>query len=157
MQIRAYRPNQDYRAVLEAQCDLYQINFPRFQCSPAFLADQAHRLRTVARRPFEQGIFMLIDGDVLAGFIWVSIRMDLQGPFGSVDQVYLWPDYRQKGLGGQLLEAAHEFLRKQGVDLARLYVTSNNAVAVRLYERYGYRITRYEMERVEGKHGEEQH
>ncbi|MDA8194659.1 MAG: GNAT family N-acetyltransferase [Thermaerobacter sp.] len=151
MEVRAYRPQLDYRAILGAQCDLYQINFPRFLCSPAFLADQAQRLRIAARRPFENGIFVLADEAALAGFIWVSVRSDLQGPYGSVDQVYLWPLYRHRGLGVLLMDAAHAYIRQQGLELARLYVTRDNDDAVRLYERQGYRVTRYEMERAESR------
>lgn len=147
MQVRPYRPQQDYRAVLDAQCDLYQINFPRFVCTQAFLADQAQRLRVAGRRPFENGLFVLDDDGVLAGFIWVTVRMDLQGPYGSIDQVYLWPHYRRRGLGEQLMAAAHEFIRRQGLEVSRLYVTVDNRDAVRLYERTGYRVTRFEMER----------
>lgn len=147
MQIRPYRPQQDYRAVLNAQCDLYKINFPRFVCTPAFLADQAQRLRAAAKRPFENGIFVLEDGLDFAGYVWVAIRMDLQGTYGSVDQVYLQESYRRRGLGKLLMSAAHDFVIKQGIKVSRLYVTAENQDAVRLYEREGYAVTRLEMEK----------
>ncbi|CAB1128120.1 N-acetyltransferase domain-containing protein [Candidatus Hydrogenisulfobacillus filiaventi] len=149
VEVRPYRA-QDYRAVLDAQCDLYQINFPRFVCTSAFLGEQAQRIRTAVRRPYENGIFVLDDDGLFAGFIWVVIRMDLQGTFGSVDQVYLRPAYRRRGLGRLLLEAAHRFVAERGVRFARLYVTRDNQDAVHLYEREGYRIIRYEMERPVG-------
>jgi ribosomal protein S18 acetylase RimI-like enzyme len=147
MEVRPYRPQHDYRMVLGAQCDLYQINFPRFVCTPAFLADQAQRLRAAGRRPFENGIFVLEDGDEFVGFVWVAIRMDLQGTFGSIDQVYVREPYRRQGLGRLLMAAAHKFVRQQGLSVARLYVTADNQDAVRLYQREGYQITRYEMEK----------
>ena len=134
--------------VLDAQCDLYQLNFPRFVCTTSFIAEQGQRLRQAQRRPFENGLFVLDDGGKAVGFVWVVMRMDLQGPFGSVDQVYLLPDYRGRGLGGLLMQAAHDFIQNQGVPVARLYVTVENQQAVTLYEREGYRVTRYEMERV---------
>ncbi|WP_053960524.1 GNAT family N-acetyltransferase [Sulfobacillus thermosulfidooxidans] len=148
MQIRPYRPQQDYRDVLNAQCDLYKINFPKFVCTPAFLADQAQRLRAAARRPFENGIFVLEDGLDFAGFVWVALRMDLQGTYGSIDQVYLREPYRRRGFGKLLMQAAHDFIRKQGITTARLYVTADNTDAVHLYEREGYHTTRLEMERT---------
>ncbi|PSR25173.1 MAG: GNAT family N-acetyltransferase [Sulfobacillus benefaciens] len=148
MQIRPYRPQQDYRAILNAQCDLYKINFPRFVCTPAFLADQSQRLRAAARRPFENGIFVLDAEPEIAGFVWVALRMDLQGTYGSIDQVYLREPYRRQGYGKLLMEAAHDFIRKQGITIARLYVTADNADAVHLYENQGYHTTRLEMERT---------
>ncbi|MCL6561426.1 MAG: GNAT family N-acetyltransferase [Firmicutes bacterium] len=147
MEVRPYRAQTDFRAVLNAQCDLYRINFPRFVCTPGFLADQAQRLRTAQRRPYENGLFVLEDQGEVVGFIWVAVRMDLQGPYGSIDQVYLKPEYRRRRLGSLLMEAAHRYLKEQGLDLARLYVTAENRDAVRLYERLGYRVTRLEMER----------
>lgn len=147
MHIRSYRPQQDFRALLDAQCDLYQINFPRFVCTPVFLAEQAQRLRVAGRRPLENGIFVLDDDGQMAGFIWVAVRMDLQGAYGSVDQVYLKPSYRRHGYGELLMRAADEYIEKQGLKTARLYVTRENYDAVNLYRRLGYDITRYEMER----------
>lgn len=137
----------DFRTLLNAQCDLYQINFPRFVCSPGFLAEQAQRIRLAHRRPFENGIFVLEHDHELIGFVWVAIRMDLQGSYGSIDQLYLKSEYRRQGLGRLLLEAAHEYIRLQGVQVARLYVTVDNHDAVQLYSREGYGVKRLEMEK----------
>lgn len=147
VEIRPYRPQTDFRGMVDAQCDLYQSNFPRFVCTHSFLADQGQRLKTAARRPFEHGIFVLDDSGTLGGFVWVAIRMDLQGAFGSIDQVYLFPAYRHQGWGRRLLDAAEQFLKERGVHYARLYVTQENAEAVHLYENSGYDIIRYEMEK----------
>lgn len=147
MEVRPYRASTDFQTVLNAQCDLYQINFPRFVCTPAFLSDQAQRIRTAARRPFENGIFILDNDAESVGFVWVVIRMDLQGPYSSIDQLYLKPSYRRQGLGRLLLDAAHRFALLQGIHTVRLYVTEDNRDAVNLYAREGYRVTRLEMER----------
>jgi ribosomal protein S18 acetylase RimI-like enzyme len=147
IQVRPYRPSTDFRAVLDAQCDLYSLNFPRFVCTPQFLAEQGARLRQAARRPYEHQLFVLDDGGQVAGFIWTVIRMDLQGVFGSVDQVYLRPGYRGRRLGERLMEAAHQHLSASGVNYARLFVTDSNQGAVALYRRVGYDVIRLEMER----------
>jgi mycothiol synthase len=145
--VRPYRPQTDFRAVLDAQCDLYQLNFPRFVCTPQFLAEQGARLRQAARRPYEHALFVLEDEGEVQGFVWTVIRMDLQGLFGSVDQVYLKPAYRGRGLGARLMEAAHRHLAEAGVAYVRLYVTESNRAAVSLYRRLGYDVIRLEMER----------
>jgi ribosomal protein S18 acetylase RimI-like enzyme len=145
--IRPFRAATDFRAVLDCQCDLYEINFPRFTCSDQFLREQAGRLRQAARRPFEHAIFVLDDDGTVAGFLWVALRMDLTGVFGSIDQVYLKPAYRGQGYGRLLMDAAHRHLVEMGVHWGRLFVTADNTQAVRLYERLGYRTIRLEMER----------
>lgn len=83
----------------------------------------------------------------MAGFVWVAVRMDLQGAYGSVDQVYLKPPYRRQGYGRQLMNAADNFIQQQRLKTARLYVTRENTDAVQLYQKVGYAVTRYEMER----------
>ena len=145
--VRPYRAATDFRAVLDCQCDLYEVNFPRFQCSQQFLHEQAGRLRQVARRPFEHAIFVLEDAGTLAGYVWVALRMDLTGVFGSIDQIYLKREYRGQHLGERLMERAHEHLRELGVDWVRLFVTRSNTPAVRLYEEIGYETIRLEMEK----------
>lgn len=148
MQVRPYRAASDYRTVLDFQCDLYQLNFPRFVCTPAFVAEQAQRLRQAQRRPYENGLFVLEDHEAVVGFVWVVMRMDLQGAFGSIDQVYLLAEYRGRALGRLLMDVAHQFIHDQGVSVARLYVTEENLSAVGLYRRLGYQVTRFEMERM---------
>lgn len=148
MHVRPYRAQSDYRMVLDAQCDLYQLNFPRFVCTAAFVAEQAQRLRQAHRRPFENGLFVLDDEGQTVGFVWVVMRMDLQGAFGSVDQIYLRESYRGRGLGRLLMDQAHQFIINQGVRVARLYVTEDNRSAVKLYQGEGYQVTRFEMERM---------
>lgn len=145
--VRPYRASVDFRAILDCQCDLYELNFPRFVCTNQFLHEQASRLKQAGRRPYEQAIIVLDDDGVLAGFVWMALRMDLQGVFGAVDQVYLKAAYRGRGYGAQLMEAAHRHLKGMGIDYVRLYVTHDNVSAVQLYERLGYRTIRLEMER----------
>ena len=144
--VRPYRASTDFRAVLDAQCDLYQLNFPRFVCTPQFVAEQGARLRQAVRRPYEHALFVLEDAGSVQGFVWTVIRMDLQGVFGSVDQVYLKPAYRGRGLGARLMQAAHAHLAESGVSHCRLYVTESNQAAVALYKRLGYDVIRLEME-----------
>jgi len=111
------------------------------------VAEQGARLRQAARRPYEHQLFVLDDGGQVVGFVWTVIRMDLQGVFGSIDQVYLRPEYRGRHLGERLLEAAHRHLAAAGVNYARLFVTDSNTGAVTLYRRLGYEVIRLEMER----------
>ncbi len=145
--VRPYRASTDFRMVLDSQGDLYELNFPRFQSSAEFRAEQAVRIRQAARRPYEHRIMVADSGQGAVGFIWVALRMDLQGLFGSVDQVYVAEPYRGQGVGALLMRAAHDYLEEAAVPYARLYVTAANRQAVDLYERLGYRTVRYEMER----------
>jgi ribosomal protein S18 acetylase RimI-like enzyme len=145
--VRPYRPSTDFRMVLDSQGDLYELNFPRFRATPEFRAEQAVRIRQATRRPYENRLFVADSGEGVVGFIWVALRMDLQGLFGSVDQVYVSAAYRGQGIGAKLMDAAHQFLEEASVPFARLYVTASNERATSLYQRLGYRTVRWEMER----------
>ena len=56
-----------------------------------------------------------------------------------VDELYLAPDARGRGLGSALLAAACECARAQGAEVARLEVNRHNARAKALYLRHGFR------------------
>lgn len=54
---------------------------------------------------------------------------------GSLDHLYIHPDYQRQGLGAQLLERA-----KQGNDLLRLWVFQKNHGARSFYEQHGFTL-----------------
>ena len=56
-----------------------------------------------------------------------------------VDELYLVPAARGRGLGAALLEAACDWARSQGAAVARLEVNHHNARARALYLRSGFR------------------
>lgn len=63
----------------------------------------------------------------------------------GVFQAYLFsfrikPAYRDHGLGGFMLEMMEGFLRERGFRFLRLNVARANSLALRMYERHGYRI-----------------
>lgn len=56
-----------------------------------------------------------------------------------VDELYLEPAARGRGLGGALLAAACDWARGQGAEVARLEVNRHNPRAKALYLRHGFR------------------
>lgn len=56
-----------------------------------------------------------------------------------VDELYLVPDARGRGLGRALLAAACDWARWQGAEVARLEVNRHNPRARALYLRHGFR------------------
>lgn len=65
---------------------------------------------------------------------------------GIVENVFVHPDYRDRGIGGALLRAAERALADSGVDTIALEVMANNDAARRFYARRGYRPHRLELE-----------
>lgn len=64
--------------------------------------------------------------------------------------IYLAPEARGRGLSRILMEALHDYARRAGASRIRLKVYPDNIVAVRLYERLGYRFQDVEAGQMVG-------
>ncbi len=148
VQIRPFQLRQDLLRVLSFQCDLYESNFPDFECTPGFLLEQEQRLRQAHADPSRNGLYVAEARGQVVGFLWLVLRPTGRGRLtGCVDQIYLVPEFRGRGIGRRLMLFAEEFFRSRGASKARLQVTTSNAAAVHLYESLGYTVIRYDMEK----------
>ncbi|AUX08003.1 sporulation regulator-like protein [Halalkaliarchaeum desulfuricum] len=66
---------------------------------------------------------------------------------GIVDNLYVRPEARNRGVGSQLLEAAEGTLREAGAEAVSLDAMAENEGARRFYRRHGYRPHRIEFEK----------
>lgn len=58
---------------------------------------------------------------------------------GVLDWIYVDTDLRGQGAADELMNSATSWMREQGVKGRQVYVTIDNAAAVRLYERHGFK------------------
>jgi ribosomal protein S18 acetylase RimI-like enzyme len=68
---------------------------------------------------------------------------------GSIQNLGIVPEHRGRGLGTCLLYAALDGFRRAGLRRACLEVTAQNADAIRLYRRHGFRRARTVYKAVE--------
>ncbi|MCC8164915.1 MAG: GNAT family N-acetyltransferase [Planctomycetes bacterium] len=59
---------------------------------------------------------------------------------GSIDLVYVAPEYRRRGLARRAVELSIEFLKDNSVRLIDIHVVHGNVAAKRLYESMGFRL-----------------
>jgi ribosomal protein S18 acetylase RimI-like enzyme len=89
-------------------------------------------------------------GDVV-GYTYATIEgydyMTLRGPAGVIQDVIVDPDFRGRGLGRQLLNAAVEALSAGGASQVVLSTAERNEAAQRLFASAGFRRTMVEMTR----------
>jgi GNAT superfamily N-acetyltransferase len=52
--------------------------------------------------------------------------------------MYVVPEHRGRGVNGLIIDALYEWTRKRGVSEVRLEVFSDNAAAIRAYEKAGF-------------------
>jgi ribosomal protein S18 acetylase RimI-like enzyme len=85
----------------------------------------------------EQGAAFLAEVDgAPAGFLIASrSRPDI----GHVDDVYVLPQYRRRGVATALVHHLAAAFRERGVEHVALDVDQGNVAAQRLYERLGFR------------------
>ncbi|MBW3637913.1 MAG: GNAT family N-acetyltransferase, partial [Armatimonadetes bacterium] len=72
---------------------------------------------------------------------WTSER------YGYINNLYIVPEKRGQKLGESLLGFSNEWFKSRRVSKLRLTVTASNQAACRLYEKGGYQVTRWEMEK----------
>jgi len=67
--------------------------------------------------------------------------------FGVINDLYVLPEFRRKGIGKRLLEECMNRLRTEGFKAVRLSVLPGDENAIRLYQKLGFRIFLHSMAR----------
>lgn len=75
-------------------------------------------------------------GDALSGF--AHALLDESGC--KLDKLYVHPGQQRRGIGDALLQAVEGWARRQQARRLWLQVNRGNAQAIRVYEKYGFRI-----------------
>jgi GNAT superfamily N-acetyltransferase len=82
----------------------------------------------------------LLDGDPAQGVAVVALRPSVwhDGPVGVLEELFVLPGLRSRGVGSRLLRAAEAVVRRGGGSALQIEVDSGDADARRFYERHGY-------------------
>jgi ribosomal protein S18 acetylase RimI-like enzyme len=73
--------------------------------------------------------------------------MLLRGPAGVLHDLIVSPEYRGRGIGGRLVNAALADLKARGAPRVVLSTADRNQAAQRLFARIGFRRTMIELTR----------
>jgi ribosomal protein S18 acetylase RimI-like enzyme len=143
--VRELNFNRDIETILRFQVEIYETNFPGFRVTEQFLRDYRRQLRRVVRQ-WNEGLFVLDDGERPRGFLWVGLISTLICPtIGYVKNIYIDPDLRGQGWGRELLRTAEQWAAERGAQEIELDASVCNQEAVRMYETAGYRTRRLRM------------
>jgi GNAT superfamily N-acetyltransferase len=82
----------------------------------------------------------LLAGEPAVALALVSLRPSAwyDGPVAVLDELYVSPELRGRGIGSRLLAGAEAEVRGRGVALLEINVDGHDAGARRFYERHGY-------------------
>lgn len=130
--LRPFVPGQDEAAVV-------RVNNRAFAWHPEQGRWQAGDLALRQTQPWfdPEGFLLAVDAeDRLHGFHWTKTH---SGDLGEVYVIGVEPDSQGSGLGAALTAAGLAHLRSRGLAEVMLYVESDNAAALRTYEKLGFR------------------
>jgi mycothiol synthase len=129
--LRTFVPGTDEAAVV-------RVNHRAFAWHPEQSRLDISELMVLETQPWfdPEGFLLAVDpGDRLLGFHWTKVHPD---GLGEVYVLGVDPDAQGTGLGSALTVAGLTHLRERGAPEAMLYVDSDNAAAVRTYQKLGF-------------------
>ncbi len=87
-------------------------------------------------------VWLIHEGSETIGYIILTLGFSLEyrGRDAFVDELYLRPNYRGRGIGTQTLAFAEEACRELGVQALHLEVDFENPDAQRFYHKVGYKL-----------------
>ncbi len=144
--IRPFNPLRDAQAVT----DLIELAFGDSLGADGALA--LAEMQRMARWGFVTGLLYWLNGDWASGppgFVWVedgevvgnvSLRPGSEYDSFFIGNLAVHPDYRRRGIGRALMEAALETVESLAWGWIGLEVRAENVAARRLYESLGFRV-----------------
>ncbi len=101
---------------------------------PAVLAGRLRRLLSSGN------VVALLAGDPAVGLALLTLRPNVWcgGSVALLDELYVVPVERRRGIGTALLQGAERECRRRGSELLEISVDGEDADARRFYERHGY-------------------
>jgi mycothiol synthase len=137
---RAFRPGHDDQSWIE-------VNNRAFAAHGEQGGWDLELLHSRLAEPwFDPAGFLIHERDgQIAGFCWTKIHHELEPPEGEIYVIAVDPAFHGQGLGALLTLAGLDWIARQGVSVAMLYVDADNTSAVALYSGLGFTVRRSDL------------
>jgi ribosomal protein S18 acetylase RimI-like enzyme len=113
-----------------------------YETSPGAEQTMRRFLADVAKSSYSF-LFVAVVGDRTVGFISGELRQGsptfLPKTWASVDDVFIEPEYRNRGMGRALLQCVQAWAQERGADGISLQVAAANSRGRKFYEDLGFR------------------
>jgi ribosomal protein S18 acetylase RimI-like enzyme len=97
-------------------------------------------LRMLFAQPELGRTWLVCDGGSAVGYVVLTLgfSFEFRGRDAFIDELYIAPPYRRRGLGRMAMEFAEKRAKELGVNAVHLEVDDGNDPAMELYRRIGY-------------------
>jgi ribosomal protein S18 acetylase RimI-like enzyme len=97
-------------------------------------------LRKFLANPDLGRAWIFVDGETPVGYIVLTFgySFEYRGRDSFIDELYIEPQYRRKGIGRRAMQFVEERAGELGVNAVHLEVDQGNDAAAELYRRAGY-------------------
>jgi GNAT superfamily N-acetyltransferase len=94
----------------------------------------------LGRRLAGRQVIARLAGDPAVAVALLTLRPNVwyDGPVAPLDELYVAPQLRGRGIGSTLVTAAEAMIRERGSELLEINVDGDDIDARRFYERHGY-------------------
>ena len=93
-------------------------------------------------------VYGVFDGQTVLGYLWAYEVQFREERRVYVSEVHVDQSLRGQGFGMLLLEAAETEARNRGIPALYIHTEANNTGAIRLYERFGFRMERVQLRKA---------
>jgi ribosomal protein S18 acetylase RimI-like enzyme len=131
-------------ATRDDEADLLRMVRSLAEQQPGAYYFEEHAVRSMPREflaePSLGTAWIFSDGATIAGYIVLTLgdSFEYRGRDAFVDELYVEPQYRRRGIGWEALKFVDEQARTMGVTALHLEVDHGNYPALKLYQRAGY-------------------
>jgi ribosomal protein S18 acetylase RimI-like enzyme len=131
-------------AAKDDEADLLRMMRALAEQEPGAYYFDEHTVRGVLRQflgdPGLGSAWIFSDGANIAGYIVLTLgySFEYHGSDAFVDELYVEPQYRRRGIGREAMKFVEEQARTMGVTALHLEVDHGNDPALELYQRAGY-------------------
>ncbi|MHC2998358.1 GNAT family N-acetyltransferase [Microbacterium sp. HJ5] len=114
----------------------FNVEFDTESPGPAAIAD---RLRSLLA---DTSTFALLAGHPACATALVTLRPNVwfDGPVALLDELYVAPALRDRGIGSALIELLVDECAARGVELIEINVDESDVDTMRFYERHGFHL-----------------
>jgi ribosomal protein S18 acetylase RimI-like enzyme len=138
MIIREFR-KQDLDRILQFKCASVKVSFPACEF------DSTNFRKNLLAAP--AGSVLVAEEDGIIGYVYLKTRKTGIGKYGTVNHIFVDPEYRDKGIASALMQKAEQYFHAQGIKRMRLTITVTNKPSLGLARKLGYKEKRVIMEK----------